>query len=264
MKLDKPADAAELRRQAEARLKKRRRSPGSKQSDRKIEAGLRRLQHELEVHQIELEMQNEELQQTQAEIESALEKYTTLYDFAPTGYFTLTGNGTILAVNLTGTRLVGIERARLLNRRFAFLISEADRPLFNAFLKKIFTEKDRGSCEVALSREGTNPLFVRIEAVVSKDGRECRAAVLDVNERHNAAVERDRLVQELQQTLARVKMFSGLLPICANCKKVRTGKGNWEQIETYVRKHSEADFSHGICPECAKQLYPDIDIRGKK
>ena len=51
-----------------------------------------------------------------------------------------------------------------------------------------------------------------------------------------------------------------MIPICANCKKVRDDKGYWDQIETYIHKYSNADFSHGICPECAKELYPDIDL----
>ena len=62
----------------------------------------------------------------------------------------------------------------------------------------------------------------------------------------------------LQKALAKVKTLSGLLPICSNCKKIRDDKGYWNQIEAYIRDHSEADFSHGICPECAKKLYPEF------
>jgi PAS domain S-box-containing protein len=251
---DKPADAAELRRRAEKRLKEKPTATGQPLT----EADLRRLLQELEVHQIELEMQNEELQQAQVEIEAGLEKYTDLYDFAPTGYFTLAGDGTILAVNLTGANLLGIERARLMNRRFGFLVSETDRPAFNAFLKKTFAGKAREFCEVTLPREGTSPLIVRIEAVVTKDGQECRAAVADVTERHQAAVERERLIQELQQALAKVKTLSRMLPICASCKKIRDDKGYWNQIEAYIQDHSEAEFTHGICPDCMKKLYPGL------
>ena len=65
---------------------------------------------------------------------------------------------------------------------------------------------------------------------------------------------------KLYDSLSQVKQLSGLLPICASCKKIRDDKGYWKQIEAYVRDHSEADFSHCICPECAKKLYPDFDI----
>jgi AmiR/NasT family two-component response regulator len=61
---------------------------------------------------------------------------------------------------------------------------------------------------------------------------------------------------ELQEALAKVKTLSGLLPICASCKKIRDDQGYWHQVEVYIRDHSEADFSHGICPDCKKKLYP--------
>jgi PAS domain S-box-containing protein len=246
--------AAELRRRAEARLK------GQRTEDRgqKTKLETARLVHELQVHQIELEMQNEELQQARARAEELLAQYTDLYDFAPTGYFNLAADGTILAVNLTGARLLGLDRAQLLKRRFGLLVAEADRPVFNAFLEKVFAGEDRQCCEVALLRAERAPLFVRLEAVVSEGQRECRAAVLDVTDRRQIEADRDQLIRELQQALARVKQLSGLLPICANCKKIRNDQGYWKQIESYISSHSEATFSHGICPECLPKLYPEL------
>ncbi len=66
--------------------------------------------------------------------------------------------------------------------------------------------------------------------------------------------ERDRL----QQYIDTVKVLSGLLPICASCKKIRDDKGYWSQVETYIERHSDAQFTHGICPECAQRLYPEM------
>lgn len=62
----------------------------------------------------------------------------------------------------------------------------------------------------------------------------------------------------LTEAMEEVKILSGFLPICASCKKIRDDQGYWKQIEAYIREHSEAEFSHGICPDCAKQLYPDF------
>jgi AmiR/NasT family two-component response regulator len=62
--------------------------------------------------------------------------------------------------------------------------------------------------------------------------------------------------RELQEALEKVKTLSGLLPICVNCKKVRNDQGYWQQVETYIHEHSEAEFSHGICPDCQRELYP--------
>lgn len=70
----------------------------------------------------------------------------------------------------------------------------------------------------------------------------------------------NRSNRDLEKALAEVKTLSGLLPICSTCKKIRDDKGYWNQIETYISNHSEADFSHSVCPECAKKLYPDMDI----
>jgi PAS domain-containing protein len=80
----------------------------------------------------------------------------------------------------------------------------------------------------------------------------------EVWERKRAEQEREKVVVELQQALAQVKKLSGFLPICASCKKIRDDKGYWQQIEQYITEHSEALFSHGLCPECAKKLYPEF------
>lgn len=70
--------------------------------------------------------------------------------------------------------------------------------------------------------------------------------------------EREKLIKELQNALTEVKTLSGLLPICAHCKKIRDDKGYWKQIESYISAHSEVEFSHSICPECVKKLYPKL------
>lgn len=76
--------------------------------------------------------------------------------------------------------------------------------------------------------------------------------------RHEIEQEKDQLTKELQEALARVKLLSGLLPICAYCKKIRDDKGDWKQLETYITEHSEAMFSHGMCPDCFKQAREEL------
>jgi CheY-like chemotaxis protein len=71
------------------------------------------------------------------------------------------------------------------------------------------------------------------------------------------ALERERLISELREALAHVKTLKGLLPICASCKKIRDDKGYWSQVESYVELHSEANFTHGLCPDCIKKWFPD-------
>jgi PAS domain S-box-containing protein len=81
---------------------------------------------------------------------------------------------------------------------------------------------------------------------------------LEIAERKRAEEEREKLIIELQESILKIRMLSGLLPICSSCKKIRNDQGYWEQIEIYIREHSEADFSHGICLECAQRLYPEF------
>jgi PAS domain-containing protein len=190
MKKDKhtSTEAAELRRRAEARLW----AAATKGAPARTDAEAQRLVHELQVHQIELEMQNEELRQSRAEVEAGLERYTELYDFAPVGYLTLGRDGAIRQVNLTGARLLGVERARLPGRRFGVFVGAPDRAGFKAFLEKVFASQAQEVCEVALLKEGKGPLNVHITATVSQDGQECRVMMESASARKPSGASMER------------------------------------------------------------------------
>jgi len=150
------------------------------------EADTQRLVHELQVHQIELEMQNEELAQSRAEVEALLRQYADLYDFAPVGYFTLARDGAINQVNLAGANLLGVERGKLINRRFGVFVSAQSRTTFNAFIDKVFTIGSKETCEVALLKDGADPFWVHIEAIfdaLPEQRKVCHAVVTDITER---------------------------------------------------------------------------------
>jgi PAS domain S-box-containing protein len=177
-------DPTELRRRAETRLRGQRKGQRSKSGDQKSEADTVRLLHELEVHQIELEMQNAELQKARNELEVTLEKYTSLYDFAPVGYFSLDESGVILEVNLTGAAMLGVDRSRLINRRMLRFVVPESQPLFVAFLERVCGGTGKQACEVALLKEDATVFWVSVHgtAAISASGsqKSCRVAVSDI------------------------------------------------------------------------------------
>ena len=200
-----PPAATELRQRAEARL-----SEKGTAADRPIkEADLRRLLHELQVHQIELELQNEELQRAHADAETLLMKYTALYDFAPTSYFTLDRAGTIRGLNLAGASLLGAERSKLLNRRFDLLIAAEKPPAFTAFLSHAFESGTKEVCETLLQQEGNPPRWVWIEACETVSGPECHLTVVDVTGRKTAESDRARLERQVQAASEREQQCIG-------------------------------------------------------
>lgn len=85
--------------------------------------------------------------------------------------------------------------------------------------------------------------------------------ISDVTDRQRSAEEREQLIEKLGLALAEIKVLRGILPICSFCKKIRNDNGNWDQIEVYIHDHSEAKFSHSICPGCMKQHYPGVKRR---
>ena len=114
-----------------------------------------------------------------------------------------------------------------------------------------------------VAREGRK-LPVWISGAPIRDSRQrFRGVVLvfrDISRQRQSESEKDALLAELQNAMGKVRMLSGLLPICSSCKKIRDDNGDWNQIEDYIGKRSEADFSHGICPDCVKKLYPGFNL----
>ncbi len=84
------------------------------------------------------------------------------------------------------------------------------------------------------------------------------SSINDITERKTAEVEREKMIRDLQNALSEIKTLGGMLPICSSCKKIRNDSGYWQQIESYLKEHSDAEFSHSLCPDCLQKLYPDM------
>jgi len=198
VKPDRPTNTAELRHRAGARLQSQKPSGHAPRPAHKTQ----RLLHELEVHQIELELQNEELRNSRAQVEAVVSRYADIYDFAPVAYFTLKSNGIITQANFAGARLLGLERARLLGKRFDAFVSGGDRSAFNALMQQVFTAQAHQALEAELASKNSPARTVHIEATLSSNGQECHAVVLDITERKQL---------EYYQEQARRKLVEGKL-----------------------------------------------------
>jgi len=94
-------------------------------------------------------------------------------------------------------------------------------------------------------------------SVPDMDRKEIVSVVRDVTERKQAEQVREEFIEALKDTLKEMKILDGLLPICSCCKKIRDDEGVWHQVEAYIKAHSEANFTHGFCPDCHKTYYQD-------
>ena len=138
----------------------------------------------------------------------------------------------------------------------------------NCPIHQIHDGAEQFTCEI--TKKGNADIQSKTYIVTARPFYDARQTVIglvesfqDITERTNLEIEKNQLIEKLQKALIQVKQLSGFLPICASCKKIRDDKGYWNQIETYIKEHSEAEFSHGICPECAQKLYPDLNLKKK-
>ncbi len=187
MKPDKPS-SEDLRRRAEARMNSLARPalevPTTVTAMRQV--------HELQVYQVELEMQNEELQQVRASLEEALASYTELCDFAPVGYLSLEPDGSIVRANLEAGRMLGLERARLMGRRFADFLTETDERAFTAYLDNAYRGQPMPPFVGRVPRPGAPSLILQVEVGLAYDSRRCRVVLSDITTLREA---KDRLLE---------------------------------------------------------------------
>jgi PAS domain-containing protein len=170
-------EAGMLRKKAEEVLKEKQ----DKADNPVIESDAKKLLHELQVHQIELEMQNEELREANETAETALRKYTMLYDFAPMGYFTIASDGSIVDLNFTAAELLHEKRFSLINTNFKLFVSDESKPAFDKFFTRVYTSDRKEACEVFLGYDNIPLCHVYMEGVVTGDDRKCLLSVVDIS-----------------------------------------------------------------------------------
>ena len=211
----------------------------------------------------ELNKEIAERKRTEEALRESEEKYRTILESIEDGYFEVDIAGNFTFFNDSLCKIFGYPKDEMMgmNNR-DYTNKENAKKLYKTFNEVYRTgEPDKGFDWQIIRKEGTKR---HIEASVSlmkdREGQRIgfRGIARDVTEWMRAKETLQQERDKLQDALDNVKTLSGLLPICANCKKIRDDKGYWNQIEVYIRDHSEVDFSHSICPECAKKLYPDF------
>jgi PAS domain S-box-containing protein len=182
------------------------------------------------------------------------------------GVIVIDGGGMVTFMNPEAEKLLGWTSEELIGRNLHALTHHhrpdgAPYPMGECPSSEVLRSGMRQDVErdMFLCRDGSF-LPVSYVAAPIREGDRVAAAVIafqDITMRQLVEEERERLIEELKEALENVKTLKGLLPICASCKRIRDDSGYWNQIEAYVRDHTDAEFSHALCPDCALKLYPD-------
>lgn len=211
-------------------------------------------------------MNRDELLNEVKKLRNNAKHYQILMDESMDPTFSFYADGTYRYVNKAFARGAGKPLGEIIGNTIwdVFEKDEADKRF--AIVKKVFAEERAEEIEVRVPLPSGDTYYLTtvkpifndlgtVETVIctSKNITKRKLAEIALKEKH------EKLITAMEE----IKVLSGLLPICSSCKKIRDDKGYWNQIEDFIQEHSEAKFSHGICKECVKELYPDLDIYGE-
>lgn len=189
------------------------------------------------------------------------EKFSKAFHSSPYGMLlTRVADGKVIEANPVFAKISGYSLKEILGKTTVELNVWArieDRTAMVDELKAHGTVKETER----MFKRKTGELVIGLYSaeILTINGEACvLSSINDISERKRAEAEREKLVNEREKALCQLKVLNGLLPICASCKKIRDDKGYWNQLEDYITRHSEADFSHSLCPDCMQTIYPDF------
>jgi PAS domain S-box-containing protein len=199
-----------------------------------------------------------ECKQTEETLAQELFRMRILIDQSRDGIVVLDQNGKVYEANKRYAEMLGYSIDEIYQLHVWDWETQWTR---SQLLEMVRTVDDTGDFLQTRHRRKDHSCY---DVEISTNGAVCGGQQLvfcvcrDITERSQAAHEREKLILELQEAIRKVKQLNGLLPICSSCKRIRDDQGYWSKIETYIREHSDAEFTHGICPECEKRLYPEF------
>ena len=182
----------------------------------------------------------EQLRRTEGALALSEARFRSMIEKDADGILIVDSNGVVRFVNPAAEVLFSCKAEEFLGRLFGF-------PVVSGETIELDIVRGEGEKKVA---------EMRVVEMDWEGDRAYLASLRDITERIQAEEERKKMILQLQDALEKVKQLRGLLPICAFCKKIRDDNGYWNQLETYIESHSEAEFTHGMCLECARKAYP--------
>ena len=188
-------------------------------------------------------------------------KYRTLIETTRTGFVIIDQDGLVLDANQEYVRLTGHHNlSEIVGRSVIEWTADYEKGKNAAALGECFEKGYIRNLEIDYvdSKGSITPVEINATCMESEGVAQILTLCRDITDRKRAEEERERLILELRDALSKIKTLSGLLPICASCKKIRDDQGYWNKIESYIKEHSDVEFSHGICPECVEKLYPQF------
>jgi len=214
-------------------------------------------------HAISITHDVSEQRSTEEALRQSEEKFRLLVENSHDIIYTLSADGTFLFVSPAWTALLGHPTAEVVGRSIRTFVHPEDLSRCFSFLKSVIDTGLKGTgIEYRVRHSDGTWYWHTTNAAPFRDGtgavRGLYGIARDVTERRIREQNQKDLIFKLQKALEEIKTLSGIVPICVNCKKIRDDGGYWSQVESYVAKHTEARFSHSLCPECMKKLYPEV------
>jgi PAS domain S-box-containing protein len=208
----------------------------------------------------ELEKVASERKQIEEKLQASETRYRRLFETAQDGILILDAEtGNIVDVNPFLIDMLSYSFREFIGKKLweigSFKDIEESKAAFTELQSKEYIRYDNLPLETKDGRRINVEFVSNVYQVNHTKVIQCN--IRDITPRIRVETERENLIRELKKALSEIKTLSGLLPICAHCKKIRNDEGYWEQIEGYIKERSLADFSHSICPECTKIHFPD-------
>lgn len=204
-----------------------------------------------------------EKQQAEANLKENELRLKILLDSLPSGVLVVDPlSHTIIDANAAAVSMIGAAKSAIVGRvchRFVCPAEKGECPITDLGLSEESVDRQ------LLTERGEAVSVVKSVVAMKFDGHEYLVEnFIDISALKRLEREREGLIQELQEALSKVKALSGMLPICASCKKIRDDKGYWQQLEAFISEHSEALFSHGLCPDCLLKSYAELETIKRK